>query len=227
MGPAQSRVQFTDLQLRKHIYDYHVVEGLDLNYVIMFLRQAQLTEADPERKQVYLTGYFDKRKGHKVGTVVWSYQWMLDRANATGELAGVVIKSCQKESVYDPFKDEDFSSLVARAVVSRKGREPTEYAAIFKYLAKSDGKFWNANPHHQLQKTAIATALRWQFPEILSGCYIEGEHVQDEEEQVNEKDKAKELSKQFQVEAPKVAPVASFGIENLAQAKPKREKIQA
>ena len=131
------------------------------------------------------------------GSVVYSYHFFINQANQTGQLEGIECETNLKD-VFDPIKNKVISELVSTATISRKGREPSIFNARWSEFAqrKYDGSYtksWNEKPYIMLQKCAIANALRWQFPESLSGMFIEEE--MGFHETVNEDFKEKEDKK--------------------------------
>lgn len=147
---------------------------IDQSYVIDFLHQAQLSGANPAQKQIYLTKYFSKKLGRKVGVVVFSYHFFLNQANLTGEMEGLEVSS-EVEKVFDPIKKQWGEELVATAKVRRKGRGETTFKARWSEFYNPNSDQWAERPYGMLEKCSIANVLRWAFPESLSGMFIEDE----------------------------------------------------
>ena len=150
-----------------------------MSYKIDFLHKAQLTGADPRKNQIYLTSYYSKKLGHKIGTTVFSYHFFLAQANQTGEYEGVEVSSGIEE-VFDPKTLKPKSELVSTAIVYRKNKKPVIFKARWSEFFNSNNPMWNSKPYTMLEKTAIANALRWAFPEALSGMFI-SEEIRDDD----------------------------------------------
>ena len=134
-------------------------------YIMDFINRSLMTKANPFLKQIYLIP-----KGESA-IVVHSYHFFLDKANQTGEFEGITV-SCKAEMVFSPHKGEDVKMLVATAIVKRKGRVDFPFPAHWNEFYKPSNPSWASMPYIMLQKCAAANALRYCFPEALSGCYI-------------------------------------------------------
>jgi phage recombination protein Bet len=145
-----------------------------VNYKIDFLHKAQLAGADPRRSQIYLTTYFSKKLGHKVGVPVFSYHFFINQANQTGQYKGVNVVTEVKD-IFNPITGEQKKQLVATATAHRLGCAPVTFEAIWAEFFNANNDMWNKIPYTMLKKCAIAGALRWAFPEALSGMFISEE----------------------------------------------------
>lgn len=168
--------------------------NLPLRYKIDFVQKAALTGADPRLNQVHLTSYFSRKVGHEIGVTVFSYHFFLNQANQTGEYEGVDVNTAL-EDVFNPIKKENQKELVSTAIVYRKGHRPTTFKARWSECFNSKNPMWNERPYAMLEKTSIANALRWAFPEALSGMFIQEEinsqHIEEAEViSVKEKEEA-------------------------------------
>lgn len=143
-------------------------------YLIDFIHKAQLTGANPALNQIHLTTYFSKKLGHQVGVPVFSYHFFLNIANQTGEYEGVSVDS-KVEEVFNPVTSKTVTMLVSTATVRRKGKGEVTFKARWNEFADTRNGMWQSKPYIMLEKTAIANALRWAFPEALSGMYISEE----------------------------------------------------
>lgn len=157
-------------------------ENIDVpqRYLIDFLHQVQITGANPVIKQAYMISYFDKRLGHKVGSTVYSYNFLLGRAVSTGEYTGVQVNTTV-EDVFCPFKGETEKMLVSECKTIRNGVE-TKFKAYWKEFYNAISPQWKAKPYIMLEKCAIANCLRRAFPEALNGIYAEEEFKPEYEE---------------------------------------------
>lgn len=150
-------------------------------YKLDFIHKAQLSGADPRKNQIHLTSYFSKKLGHKIGVAVFSYHFFLDRANQTGEMCPPVVTT-KVEEVFNPITGETVKELVSTASVERKGKGVATYKARWSECYNKMNPIWRERPYGMLEKTAIANVLRWAFPEVLSGMYIQEEVGVDHDE---------------------------------------------
>ncbi|GAF73864.1 unnamed protein product [marine sediment metagenome] len=169
-------------------------EGLNPKYILNFIMKAQLAGADPRKNDVYLIERWTKNG--PVGTVVFSYNFMLSQALQTGEYKGIQVKSA-KENVFDPHNCEEKEMLVATALVRRDDVE-TEYKARWNEYNNPKNPQFKAKPYLMLEKCAIAGALRRAFPESLSNVFIEDEIRGDVP--TKDEEAATDLTKQFTTE---------------------------
>jgi hypothetical protein len=158
---------------------------LPARYLIDFIHKAQLSGADPRKNQIHLTTYFSSKLGHKVGVTVFSYHFFLNQANLTGEFGGVTVES-RVEEVFNPMKGENEKQLVSIATAHRKGREAISFKARWNEFVNKNNPMWREKPYIMLEKTAIANALRWAFPEALSGMFIQEEIREDQEDELTQ-----------------------------------------
>ena len=147
--------------------------------IIEFIHKAQQTGANPSLNQIFLierntkVGYEWK----KVGTVVFSYNFIQAIANQTGEYEGYSITTGLVEK-FDINTFEAKKMLASTCIVKRKGREFPYTAYFDEYVQVKDGKAtgtWASKPYMMIEKCALSGALRRAFPEALSGMYCEEE----------------------------------------------------
>lgn len=155
---------------------------LHLRYLVDFIHKAQLSGADPRKNQIHLSTYYSNKLGHKVGVPVFSYHFFLNQANMTKEFEGITV-STTLEDVFDPISAETKKQLVSTAAIFRKGRKPVEFKARWNECFNPKNSIWKERPYQMLEKTAIANGLRWQYPETLSGMFIEEEIREDHYEE--------------------------------------------
>jgi len=84
------------------------------------------------------------------------------------------------EDVFNPIRGEFEKQLVATATVYRKNRQPVTFKARWKECYNSKNTIWTSRPYQMLEKTALANALRWAFPESMSGMFIQEEISEDD-----------------------------------------------
>ena len=163
-------------------------QNIPAEQFIDFLYQAQRQGADPRNKEVYLVvrnAYNRDTKGFEpTATTVFAYQFFISRAMATGRIAKWEVGTIVEE-YYNPVTNHKGPALTAVARVWMKDQtEPLVYRARFWEFAQKgkDGvvKSWAEKPYLMLEKCAIANAMRWACPEILSGVYI-GEEIDSEQ----------------------------------------------
>jgi phage recombination protein Bet len=161
--------------------------SLDKRDFIDFINKCQLTGADPRLNQVYLLVHnaysSETGKSEPKGTTIFSYQFLIQTAQKTGELEGFGV-----DTVVDTYTDfatgQEKRSLTSTAWVNRKNAGRYEYKARFWEFAKTmrDGKLmgnWKTAPYLMLEKCAVANVMRWAFPESLAGVYISEEMTKD------------------------------------------------
>jgi phage recombination protein Bet len=167
----------------KMLFEKH--KELPKGDIIEFIHKAQQTGANPSLNQIFLierntkVGYEWK----KVGTVVFSYNFIQAIANQTGEYEGYTIRT----ELQDKFDVTDFTAkkmLCSICVVKRRGKEFPYTAWWDEYVqTRKDDKTgnqvpsgtWAAKPYMMIEKCALSGALRRAFPEALSGMYCEEE----------------------------------------------------
>ena len=188
---SQYALKTTDEDVKKS-FDQNYLDILDrmyadipMRYKIDFLHKCQLHGADPRKNQVYLMTYNTKNRAtgqwEKTGTTVFSYHFLIHMANQTGESLGVPV-STELEEVFDPISGEVKKMLVSTATAHRRGREPITFKARWWEFNNPKNPAWSQRPYQMLEKTAIANALRWAFPEALSGVFIREEMEGDDRE---------------------------------------------
>jgi phage recombination protein Bet len=153
--------------------------------IIEFIHKAQQTGANPSLNQIFLierntkVGYEWK----KVGTVVFSYNFIQAIANQTGDYEGYTIETKITEK-FDVINFEARKMLASHCVVKRKGFSFPYTAYFDEYVqTRKDEKTgnhvptgtWASKPYLMLEKCALSGALRRAFPEALSGMYCEEE----------------------------------------------------
>ena len=156
--------------------------NVGMRYLLDHLIKASLTSANPALGEVYLTTYYSEASKSFVGVTVWSYQWMIKQASMRPEYKGFDVSIGVKElykmdqSLLNQHLEEigTYKSIVATCTVYREGRKDTVYEALWSESCQK-GKIWRTRPDLMLKKSAVAGALRWAFPEIYQGVYIEEE----------------------------------------------------
>ena len=156
--------------------------NLDKKYFIDFIHKAQLTGADPRLNQIYLVVHdtWNAATQSKIpmGTVIHDYKFMMMKAEQTGELDEKWV-----DIVEDPYLDIQSGrkrpSWTAAATVIRKGKKTVFKARFWEYVKlNKDGSIggnWKGMPMFMLEKCAMASALRWAFPESLGSIYVHEE----------------------------------------------------
>ena len=140
--------------------------------IISYLHLIQLTGANPALKQIYLTSHFDKHKGHKVGTPVFSYHFFMAKAKETGKYKGVQVDTVAEE-VFCPIKNDSKKELVSTATIVIDGQTFTFKARWSEF--NQGRNQWRSKPYMMLEKCAIANLLKRAFPEAMSGLILDDE----------------------------------------------------
>jgi recombinational DNA repair protein RecT len=146
-------------------------------YVLDYLHKAQLTGANPVLNQIYLVKYGTEPQ------TVFSYHYMMNLANQTGELGSINCDS-KLEDVFMPertiknkvYPAGSIKEFVATSEIQRINKGITKSKALWSEYGKgAKGPIWQSKPHTMLQKCAIAIGLRRAFPEVMSAVFIEEE----------------------------------------------------
>lgn len=161
----------------KMLFEKH--RELPKSDIVEFIHKAQQTGANPSLNQIFLIERNTKVgfEWKKVGTVVFSYNFIQAIANQTGDYEGYTMKT----ELVDKFDIHSFEAkkmLAATCVVKRKGREFPYTAYFDEYVQTKDNKAtgtWASKPYMMIEKCALSGALRRAFPEALSGMYCEEE----------------------------------------------------
>jgi phage recombination protein Bet len=162
----------------KMLFEKH--RELPKSDIIEFVHKAQQTGANPSLNQIYLIERNTNVNGQwrKVGSVVFSYNFIQAIANQTKEYHGYESAISVQEK-FDPFTLETKKTLCCHVVVKRNGHNYPYTAFFDEYVQTTkDGKpmgLWASKPYIMLEKCAISGALRRAFPEALSGIYCEEE----------------------------------------------------
>lgn len=161
----------------KMLFEKH--KELPKSDIVEFIHKAQQTGANPSLNQIFLIERNTKVgfEWKKVGTVVFSYNFIQAIANQTGDYEGYTIKTGLVEK-FDINTFESKKMLASECVVKRKGREFPYTAYFDEYVQVKDGKAtgtWASKPYMMIEKCALSGALRRAFPEALSGMYCEEE----------------------------------------------------
>jgi len=152
------------------------LENQDLKQrdIISYLHLAQLTGANPALKQIYLVAHFDKKKGYRVGTPIFSYHFLLAKAKETGKYKGVSVKT-SVEDVFNPITGDMKKELVSTATIEVDGFI-SEFKAHWSEFFNPVNHIWKSKPYIMLEKCAIANVLKRAFPEALNGMVTEVEY---------------------------------------------------
>ena len=161
----------------KMLFEKH--RELPKSDIIEFIHKAQQTGANPSLNQIFLIERNTKLgfEWKKVGTVVFSYNFIQAIANQTGQYGGYTMRT----ELLDKFDINTFEAkkmLASTCVVKRSGMEFPYTAYFDEYVQVKDGKAtgtWASKPYMMIEKCALSGALRRAFPEALSGMYCEEE----------------------------------------------------
>ena len=157
-------------QLAQIFNEHHELSKRD---IIKFLHTCQVTGANPLLNQIYLMGHYDKTKGRKVGTIVYSYHFLLEKASISPNWTGVSVKS-EVEEVFNDISGEYEKQTVATASTEIKGFK-IEAKAYFKECYNARNHLWKSNRHDMLTKNAVARCLRLAYPGVTKGMIIREE----------------------------------------------------
>jgi len=142
--------------------------------IINFFHKAQLTGANPMLEQIYLiprqVWQGQGKPSIMVGTVVFSYHFIEQKAQESGEYEG--FKSTTDIGKYfNPKSGQVEDMLYSECTVTRKGKQYT-YKAWFEEFCqrKNDGSLmgnWASKPYLMLEKCARSNALKSAFPDWI------------------------------------------------------------
>lgn len=167
----------------KMLFEKH--KDLPKSDIVEFIHKAQQTGANPSLNQIFLIERNTKVgfEWKKVGTVVFSYNFIQAVANQTGDYEGYTIKT-EMVNKFDIQNFKEIRMLASTCVVKRKGREFPYTAYFDEYVQTKENKTtgkqeasgtWASKPYMMIEKCALSGALRRAFPEALSGMYCEEE----------------------------------------------------
>lgn len=162
----------------KMLFEKH--KELPKSDIVEFIHKAQQVGANPSLNQIFLIERNANVNGQwrKVGTVVFSYNFIQAIANQVGGYDGYTMKT-EVIDKFCPVSGEVKKTLAAVCTVKRNGVEFPYTAFYDEYcVTGKDGKpqgTWLAKPYMMIEKCALSGALRRAFPEALSGMYCEEE----------------------------------------------------
>lgn len=228
---------FQENQIRL-LVDRH--QGINGKYLLDYLMKASLTSANPALGEIFLTSHWmnvgkgKAAKWEQVGTTVWSYQWMIKMASQQNDYQGFEVVCEEKtlprmvEKVGDNgvvgFELNKYETLVATCTLHRKSlKAPVVFEATFgEYCqTKKDGtlnKMWKTKPSFMLKKCAVAGALRWAFPEIFGGIYLQ-EEIGNQEATADIITTIEESEERAKIEVEKQKAIDHAAINSLESAK--------
>ena len=177
MGEKELDLVYLQSLARQH-------KNVNVDDFLKFLRLIQKTGADPYLDEIYMVTRRDKNKVTR-GTVMFSYHFLNQRAQNTGELEFLYAKTEMRDySEINSIGEETEikKRLCAVGICERKGKKPIEKVCWYHEFVPRD---WNGNPSPNkiwkekrdimLEKCAMATVLRLQFPDYLSNMFIKEE----------------------------------------------------
>jgi len=173
---------------------------LQVTDFMSFVQLAQLTGADPRRKQIILTTrnkkltrWVDGPVGHNgqpqrqkfeewvvEGVAIFSYHYFLAKARETGELMDGPNVKFGMAPYFNPATGNYLERcLFAEATAKRKSQSMNFIAWWPEFVqTNQDGNpnhTWSKMPYVMLGKCAIANVLRLLFSEALAGMYVSEE----------------------------------------------------
>lgn len=150
----------TDLQLRTILARN---PELKPEYIIDFVYKCQAAGANPLSNEAYLVSHYDKYKGEKVGTTIFSIHFLIKKAvELYGDSYGGLMATYTVEEVYDPIMKKYVEEPVATATLYFKGNALTAKAYWSEY--SSTKPIWKSKGRQMLQKCAKALVLRDNCP---------------------------------------------------------------
>ena len=157
----------TDLQLETIIARN---PELKPQYIIDFVYKCQAAGANPLSNEAYLVSHYDKYKGEKVGTTIFSIHFLIKKAvELYGQFYEGLEASFGMEEVWNPIKSDFEQDAVATATLYFKGNKLTAKAYWSEY--SSTKPIWKSKGRQMLQKCAKAIVLRDNCP-MGADCYV-------------------------------------------------------
>lgn len=184
---------FDNAFLKKLLWEHKDKEPID---IINFLHKAQLSGADPRTNEIYLVGYFDKKRGKMACNTIFSYHFLLKQAAKSKAFKGVDVRSEPKD-VFDPITGETKTMLVAVARTMRDDCEIT-FEARWNEFFQPFNPIWKSKPHLMLEKCAVANVLRRAFPDVgINDMFIDGEQHRPDYVETEKVNKSKQITDEF------------------------------
>lgn len=139
-------------------------------YIIDFVYKCQAAGANPLSNEAYLVSHYDKYKGEKVGTTIFSIHFLIKKAvELYGDNYEGLMAEFGMEEVWNPLKCDFEQEAVATATLYFRGRELKAKAYWSEY--SSTKPIWKTKGRQMLQKCAKAIVLRDNCP-IGADCYV-------------------------------------------------------
>ena len=201
-GPSAKRT-FEESWLKGFLIDN---QGLKERYLLDFLHKSQLTGANPALDQIYLVSYYDKKKKHKVGTTIFSYNFMRERAEREGvEPRRIDVKTESKE-VFNPLSSKMEMKLVSTATYQGDGYN-SSHEVVWDEYYNSRNPIWNSKPRSMLAKCAEAGLLRRLCPQAMAGMFIREEMEKETEKQIVEVENLNDMAEDILLPSDEKEPI--------------------
>lgn len=190
----------SDIDAPKLLSDIHIKmvmnknPELNISDIVTYLGSCQTVGANPMMNEAFLVSHYDKRLGHKTGTTIFSYHFLIKKARELYPKQFTSIEAdFMHEEVFNPFTKEFDLDAVAVATTYIDGNKVTAKAYWSEYGGNSPMQ--KKMPRQMLCKCAKAILLRDNFP-MMANIYIQEEMEQKFYEQRNDLSESYETIRQ-------------------------------
>jgi len=182
MNHIGAEIDYANREVVDFIKLKYAPEATDME-LTEFLVQCKLNDANPARSEIY----FIKYKGSAAGSIQYSINWMVRKANESGMFAGFTlpefrdINGVWHKDVWDyPDGKNKFPTHCKIGVIRKDYPEPVYGIVSWKERFKDQSQ-WKADkqPIHMIVKCAKAEALRGTGIKGITGIYITEEMHRD------------------------------------------------
>jgi phage recombination protein Bet len=171
-SPAE--VMPDDQTLISYLDNLGIGKNLSEDQLVQFLNTAKAFQLNPYKREIHPVGYYSKKEGRFILSIITGYEVYIKRAERTGKLNG-----------WEAGVRKEEGDAVGWVKIYRKDWEhPFIHEVYFKEVAqyRKDGAltdFWARSPRFQLKKVAISQGFRLCFPDELGGMPYTSDELPD------------------------------------------------
>lgn len=164
-----------DKTLISYLNNLGIGKNLTEDQLNQFLNTARAFQLNPYKREIHPVGYYSKREGRYVLSIITGYEVYIKRAERTGKLNG-----------WESGVKKEGKDAIGWVKIYRKDWEhPFVHEVYFKEVAQyqKDGNltsFWAKAPRFQLKKVAISQGFRLCFPDELGGMPYTSDELPDD-----------------------------------------------
>jgi phage recombination protein Bet len=171
---SQVDVMPDDKTLISYLNSLGIGKNLTEDQLVQFLNTAKAFQLNPYKREVHPVGYYSKKEGRFILSIITGYEVYLKRAERTGKLNG------WEAGV----KMEDNDAVGWVKIYRKDWEHPFLHEVHFNEVAQytKDGSltsFWARSPRFQLKKVAISQGFRLCFPDELGGMPYTSDELPD------------------------------------------------